>query len=654
MISNCRLFAASVVAVLVPIWVATGRALHRGWVPVGDNAYVAIRTYDVLGEHHPLVGMLSSARIGSETENSHPGPLLFDVLALPARLFGSPGGILVGVALVATLSVLGVAIFARRTGGLVVATAAMAVTAGLCWSFGSEVLHEPWNPYVALLPMLLFLVAAWAISCGDLVALPVAAAAGSFVVQANLSHLLVVPMLGASAVVVLALDLRRQRARDSASWPRTRRRLQRTGGLAGLVLVVCWIQPLIEQVTSDGTGNITRLVRALQENDATTGYVLGARVVASVTALPPWWVRPSFREAFDAGATPGGWRPNSAGVAALALLALAAVLGACAWYARRHRDRRALLAVGTAVIAVLAALAASAWVPTTIFANAAHSHRWLWPMAAFTFFAVAATVLRLLSRRGVSTVALAGGLAALTTAVAALNVPASNQGASAPPESVVRAGDLVEQLGSVEDDGTVLVEGPRRFNDPYAPAVMAELRRRGVPFVVDPRFLSPRQLGRGREFTGGNADLVLYVKFGRETLDPPEGTRRVGEVGLPAARQRELADLERAIDAYLRDHGLRLTPGGERALRDGLLPVLAGQSAQATIDPQALLDSGELAFMVSNDLVAVPREWKSRFERYAQLRGRWENETIALFVGSLPSGDPFAAEPAPGGGSVAT
>jgi hypothetical protein len=37
-----RLFVASIVVAVVPIAVATARAIHNGWLPTGDNALFAV------------------------------------------------------------------------------------------------------------------------------------------------------------------------------------------------------------------------------------------------------------------------------------------------------------------------------------------------------------------------------------------------------------------------------------------------------------------------------------------------------------------------------------------------------------------------------------------------------------------------------------
>ena len=315
---------------LVPVVVAAVRGVRRGWVPVGDNALHAIRIHDVFTiEHQPLLGTWSSASIDAGIDVNHPGPLLFELLAVPARLVDGSGGIALGVALLNCAAIIGIALFAYRRGGPLFVTAAMAATAALTWSMGSEVLYEPWGPHSALLPFLLYLVLVWSVACGDLVALPFALGTGSLVLQAQLGYALLVPALGVWAVAGLTLELRRRRRDEPDAWPDLRRRVKLIGAAAGGVLVLSWLAPLIEQFTADGKGNLSRLWEAATDSGEALGFGVGARLVASIVSLPPWWFRDSFRDAIESSGAPGGWRPWSTPVAIVALAVTAVVLAAC-------------------------------------------------------------------------------------------------------------------------------------------------------------------------------------------------------------------------------------------------------------------------------------------------------------------------------------
>src|SRR6202035_4417564 len=118
-------------------------------------ALFPIRARYVFSYHHlPLIGLDSSVSLTTSTTLHHPGPLQFDLLALPVKLFGGAPGTALGTGLINVAAIVGIAIFAARRGGPLLGTLAMAMTAGLCWTMGSEALFEPWQPLSLLLPFL--------------------------------------------------------------------------------------------------------------------------------------------------------------------------------------------------------------------------------------------------------------------------------------------------------------------------------------------------------------------------------------------------------------------------------------------------------------------------------------------------------------------
>jgi hypothetical protein len=643
------LFLASVVVALVPIVVATARAIARDWLPIGDNAFFAIRARDVLTTDPPLLGTWTSASLSTGTSFNNPGPLLFDVLALPTRLLPDGAGLALGAALLNGSAVIGIAVLAYRRGGAVLATAAMTVAAALCWAMGSELLFDPWQPHSLLLPFLFFLVLVWSITCGDVVALPLAAAVGSLVVQSHLSYAFLVAGLGAWAVLGLVLELRRRRREDPGAFPGLRRRAVWAVAAASLVFAACWAQPLVEQFTGDGKGNLSRLAEGTGDPAETIGYDLGARVVATVVTLPPWWFRSSFGDAYlPSGSVPsvgfvasGAPDAPSLGIAVASLALLGAVLAWCAWDARRRRDRVAGRAIATAGVALLAGLATAGRIPVGAFGIAPHQFRWLWPLAAFAFFAILATLARRLGRGPARSAPLVGAAALATVVIAALNLPTNNQraGPSADDWSIPAARELGDQLGELEDEGALLfdVRDIRAF-DPYTTAVMAELQRRGISFTVDDPGMV-RQLGPARRFTGRNAESVLVLKTGNATRDPPAGARRVAlREGLTERGQRELSELRAEIGEYVRQHGrLSVSRRGREEFEHGRFPTMRRYVSGEAVDPEALFASRDLVVMVRAGLVAVGDPWARRFERYADLQLRSDRETVALFL--RPLGD---------------
>ena len=79
-----------------------------------------------------------------------------------------------------------------------------------------------------------------------------------------------------------------------AVWDAERSWLQRIGLWTAGVGVLAWCQPLWDQFF--GEGNLGGLLGSSGSggDNERVGLALGARFVASVVALPPWWTRPGF------------------------------------------------------------------------------------------------------------------------------------------------------------------------------------------------------------------------------------------------------------------------------------------------------------------------------------------------------------------------
>jgi hypothetical protein len=269
------------------------------------------------------------------------------------------------------------------------------------------------------------------------------------------------------------------------------------------VLVVCWIQPLIEQFTADDRGNITRLVDSARSPTETIGFGFGARVVATVASLPPWWFRPSMNDAFITG-----WHAPSLVSAVVSLAILAAVLAGCGWDARRRRDRVSTWALATAAVALAIGLVTAGRGPVTAFGNVtAHTFRWLWPLGAFVFLAVAVSLSRRLARRAVTS-ALVGVFTLATVTVAVLDLPFTAQrgGPNSFEYAIPAARDLARHMGSLDGQGPLLIDDlfHGAFADPYGGAAAAELQHRGIPFISVRRAASTAAT-RSRRFCSARA-----------------------------------------------------------------------------------------------------------------------------------------------------
>ena len=171
-----------------------------------------------------------------------------------------------------------------------------------------------------LFPALCFFVMVWALACGDLAVLPWAVGVASFIVQTH------VGCAGGAGTGGVGCGCRGDPA-DALRVPdQDRRRVARPCapecGAAAAVALVCWAQPLYEQLFGDGRGNWTMLL----ERKARLGdgrpvrrrrYV--ASVLLSLLVVPPVDVRDlgdRKRAAVPAGIGPrtgGGRRAAGSG-----------------------------------------------------------------------------------------------------------------------------------------------------------------------------------------------------------------------------------------------------------------------------------------------------------------------------------------------------
>lgn len=594
---------------VAPIVVATVRALANGWLAIGDNANFLIRSRDVLTEHHPLLGTWSSASNALGEPVNHPGPLMFDLFAIPAKLGGS-GGLAVGVALVGIACVIGIAVFAARAGGAQLALTSLAASAGLAWTMGPSLLYDPWNPHVVLLPFLFLLVLVLGMALGDVRALPFAVVVASLVVQTHLTYALLVPALGVVGVVLLV----RRRGHE----------VLRPALLALVVLVLAWAQPLIDQVTGDG--NIGTLAGGFGASEDSVGAELGARVVAEVLSTPPWWARPSFEGALrvpTAQPTHVGGEPNVAGlpspvVTVMSLAALGAVLVGTWVMTHRRDDDVASAALFVSVAAVTLALLAAVTQPLSNLGLTSHQIRYLWPIGTFA----SAALLLALTRRRFSFV---GPLLAIVV-LSVLNVPAhaATVGPANDVDVVPVMRELASQLDDLDVDEPILYDTAGiRLAEPWTSAVLAALAERSIEFRVEEETWV-RQLGEGRR-ADGEATWRMYLREGADAEETPEGARRVAFVdGLDMDERDELERLKR----QLVDVDVRLTDRGQAANALDPLPHLRDEAP----DVAGMVREGWLSVYVLGGLVDVPASDRADVLRYADLWYRWNRYTIALFV----------------------
>ena len=280
----------------LPFLVGAVAARATTWWPASDLSLLDLRIADVGTADTPLLGPFS--RFGW----SHPGPLLYWLLAPAYRLLGAtPSAGLAAAALQNAVVVVGCGVLARRVGGRRFLALFAAGTALLLAALGGEVLVSTWNPWISLLPFVALVLLAWGTSLGDAVLVPWAVLVGSYLVQSHVGYVALVGALGAWALVALAVVERRAwRDVDPDDRALRRRRLVRLGAISLLVGALAWIGPILDQLTED-PGN----ARAIASYFASERGDAGRDGRVDVGGLPPAVARGALARRLGAPGLPG-------------------------------------------------------------------------------------------------------------------------------------------------------------------------------------------------------------------------------------------------------------------------------------------------------------------------------------------------------------
>ncbi len=367
--------------VALPLLVAIISLVGYHWRPSSDVALEVLRIDDVGGRHTPLVGAQS------RYDYFHPGPMLFWLLAPFSWLLGNTG-ILVGTALINAGAAIGSVLVGWRRGGPPLGVFVAIAVLLLCRALGAEALVTPWNPWVAVLPFLLFALLAWSVADRDWVVLPWCALVGSFVVQAHVGYLPTVAALGAGAAV-LGLT----RSFSDARAPAFRRGIV----FAGAVTLLLWLAPAIQQLTGS-PGNLGKLVDAFRDPaEPFVGWSSAFGIMGDQLAPAPAFVSRD-------GVNQFGLLSHSSTLPAAVLLGATSGLGALVW------RRRASSAARLDALAVLAAVASVVAAARIIGIPAPYLVLWAWVVAAIVWMSVFWSVWSLLpsqARAAVMSVAVA-------------------------------------------------------------------------------------------------------------------------------------------------------------------------------------------------------------------------------------------------------
>jgi hypothetical protein len=326
-----RWILAVAILVLAPLGVMLINLVGTHWFPASDQALEVLRIGDVGSRRTPLVGVQS--RFGWD----HPGPLLFWWSAPFRWVFGNTG-VLFGIGLLNGAAITGSVLVARRRGGLPLVVAFAVVFLTLLQGLGIDLLVDPWNPWVAVVPFLLYLLLAWSLAERDYALLPWLVAVGTFLVQTHVGY---APLVGGITVVAIALAAFGHPPVAEASTPSTLRRDLRRALVVGVVL---WLPALIEQVTGS-PGNLGEIFDFFRNpTEPTSGWSTSLRIMANELRLPGAWITGD-----DLGRLGIGLSRSPFG--ALLLLGGVAALGFFA-YRRGERGAARLAAIALAVSAL--------------------------------------------------------------------------------------------------------------------------------------------------------------------------------------------------------------------------------------------------------------------------------------------------------------
>lgn len=618
--------AALVALVIAPILAAAVHAVRDGWYPIGDDAYFSLRARDVLTDHHPWLGTWTSASQSAGVNFNNPGPLLFDVLAVPSRISLRLGP-MIGTAALAAASAAGTVLVARRVAGWAAALTAAVGSLALTWAMGSSVVVEPWQPHSLLLPFLFFATCAWAMAAGRAWGTVGAVAAGSMVLQTHLAYVILVPITIVAATAMLVVRLRR----SGQGWRREGRWL----GVAALLGLVLWAQPAIEQVAGDGEGNLSRIAAAATgpSEEPAVGVGPAARMLSTLVSPWPEWGRAQFAEAFAPKDAAEGSRgpiealgsvPSAAG--AVGRLTGVAIIGAGAYvYTRRRHDADWGAALGVLAVLLTAGLLTLTVLPITQYGVAVHQVRWLWPVSIIATTWVGGALGGSRWPRWLRNCVVASAVALSAAAIVPHRQPV---GPIVDDDAVPVMRALAPQLRAADIEGPLLLENEQlRTFEPYSVSVILELDGRGVEVVVDDPGLI-RQLGGARAADGSERERLLVMQGAEPDL--PAGGRVIAQVdGLTAAEERARLELVAEVGDRLDPGEIFLSERGQRALDDGQLTWLGVEPD--ILDLRTVGPSLRLAQAVLLGYLKDP-DGGSRLDSWARLERRRDRGTVHVVV----------------------
>lgn len=539
---------------VLPVLVLVVSLAQRTWYPTGDQAQAELRMLSLPGDV-PLVGAAGRIIADDGTQGNHPGPLMFwTTWPLYRVLGGSSWAFAAATALVNVAGLAAsVALIARRVGrGTTLWYGA--VTLVLVGGYGLDVLSQPWNPWVALVPFTLLVLSTWAVLDGARWPLVLAVAGASYALQGHVGYAPLVPPLVLVATVALA-------------W-RERSSLRRLAPIpvAVLVGVALWTGPLVDLVRHDPS-NVDILLEHFGDPDEEV-IGLGNGVEAVLQASNPV----------------GPWVAASTGVSGSIVPGLLLVLawaGVAVAVAVRRLD--ATLTRLNAVIA-LALVVGTIAVSRVFGALFLYTFRWIVALVALEVFALGWGVVVLVrERRPIAVPVPLRAVAVGAVAVLSVGMAARVSGQEIPYENSWRTEAELSRraVANVDPDLTYLV----RWEDPVylgglAFGLVLGLEREGVTVGADPTYSAAVE--PHRVLCPGEYDAVLTVVTGLGAIETWQARPNAREVATADIR----SDAVRAAGERDRARLAELLGVDDPEAVDGLLSTIVLDPAQ----PAEVLD----------------------------------------------------------------
>jgi hypothetical protein len=538
-----RLVLPAVLAIcaLVPL-AASVVDVWREWRPVGDVAIVTTRGRDVLTADTPLLGMPSTVSLAADEQVYHPGPLELWLAGGAQKASGEARRAgLAAIVAVNALAVAAIVLWLRRLGGLPLMAIGGLITTSWLWSLRGEVITSPLNPHAATLPFAAFLVGVVAARSGVAWAIPGAIVFGSYAAQAHLTVAVIVAAVAVMAVTVAVVAALRQRRRQPERATPTRWR----GALAAvLLLVACWIGPIID-VVANGGGNALAVIGSTDDlgEDPTVGFDGARRVVENAIVPRPAWAQAGMDASDLLRRTSAARQVVAAGLIGTAI----ALAVAC-----RRRCPPVTTAVAVAITAIVAGTYVVSRIPINVFNRfATYNYLWVWAVSALLWGAVACGIAVVVHDRLPRWQTELRAVAVVVCSALAIVVAAASLGA--PHRTVIvnrtfpyvaaLAPDVRRALDESETYTMDLADDIHAYD--VGTALLDDLDRHGFSITV-PNKHAP-SFGERRAVSEHSSGGRLVVVMGLDPPVPPDGARLIASFQPARADAERLAAAERAV-----------------------------------------------------------------------------------------------------------